>query len=413
MISHLARRALLIILAAAVLLASSSAPVSADRSGSTTNDEIARLYLGVFGRAPDLGGEVYWNHRANEGLTMDRMADFFVDSDEFRERFGNDNEAVLTALYQNVFDREPDAGGFAYWEQRINAGLEISAAVRHFTESPENLIIAANTPSRYDPQTIDGCNSPIDDYLQSYIVQMDKRLAIAVNDLDGDCPYSLGGNEPMSTASTFKLAVMGAVLLRAQDEGRSLSDTERSQLDGMIRFSDDPEVRIILGSMGGIDRMLRDYGSRLGISYWSLGQEPGRWGCVSWSPNSALSLMEHLTLEGVGELNADSQAIALGLLTNVTPSQRWGLGDGTLGVLDGQVAQKNGFANECSAGSRINSVGLVFDAAGAPAYSVAIYTDGWVDGSVASRQNDQPAYVVEARSHIDHIAEHIARMMSR
>ncbi len=413
MIAPLARRALLGTLLAFALLTPLASPAAADRSGSTTNDRIARLYLGVFGRAPELGGEAYWNHRANDDLSLDRIADFFVDSPEFTERFGAGDEAILTALYRNVLGRDPDPAGFAWWQQQIADGRPISNVVFNFTDSPENLTIAANTPSRYDAAALEECNTPLDAYLAEYVSRMEQNVTIAVTDLGDDCTYGIDETELMTTASTFKLAVMGSMLLRAQDTGRSLTATELEQLDGMIRFSDDANVGPILAGMGGSSGLLNSYGPRLGIENWELSANPRSWGCTAWSAATAGALIEHLTVAGVGELSPESQAIATELLTNVTPSQRWGVGDGTTGAVAATVAQKNGFAPSCSTGSRINSVGLVFDADDEPAYSVAIYSVGWVNDSLASRQNDQPAYVVEARDHMDHIAEHIARMMLR
>lgn len=386
------------------------APASADRSGSTSNDRIARLYLGVFGRAPDLGGEAFWNHRTNDGITLRQTAGYFVDSPEFRERFGSGDDVVLTALYLNVLGRDPDPSGFAWWQQQIADGRPVSDVVVNFTESPENIEKAASVPSRYDPAPGEGCVTPIDDYLAQYIELMDKPVSIAVHDLASDCAYGFDNDRFATTASTFKLAVMGAMMLRAQDLNRSLSAAEQAQLDGMIRFSDDGNVGPIVSSMGGSTALLENYGQRLGISSWA--DEP-RWGCVGWNADSATRLIEHLAIDGIGELTSENREIALGLLTNVTPSQRWGVGDGTLSVLDGTVAQKNGFARGCGTGSRINSVGLVLDASGEPVYSVAIYSESWVDGAAASRGNDQPAYVLEARDHVDHIAQHIARMISR
>lgn len=410
------RSAISCAVAALVLLVSFASPAAADRSGSTTNDRIARLYFGVFGRAPDPGGEVYWNHRANDGTTLPRIAEFFVDSDEFRDRFGTGNDVVLTALYENVLGRSPDTAGFAWWQDQIANGRAISDVVINFTESDENVANSTSKPSRYDPQDTAGCDTPLDDYLRRYIERMDKTITVAVHDTNNGCSYAIGSpgtatDRLMTTASTFKLVVMGSMLLRAQDQGRSLTTTERNQLDGMVRFSDDPAVGSIAGSMGGVTTMMRTYAPRLGITNWVSDDQ--LWGCVAWSATSATALIEHLTIAGIGELSADSQAIALGYLTAVTPSQRWGVGDGTVGVLDATVAQKNGFARGCGAGSRINSVGMVFNRATAGAYSVAIYSEGWIDGAAASRANDQPAYVLAARNHMDHMAEHIARMMSR
>lgn len=390
------------VLAVAVLAAAS--PAAADRSGTTTNDQIARLYLGVFGRSPDLGGEAYWNHRVNDGTTLDRVADVFVDSPEFGERFGTGNDAVLNALYRNVLGREPDAGGFAWWTDQLNQGRELSDVVRNFTESPENIANAVDEPSRYDAAPTDVCDTPVDDYLQAYLAQMDETVTIAVHDVRNDCFYGVEEDQVMTTASTFKLAVMGAMVLRAQDQGRSLTAAELEQLDGMIRFSDDPDVRPIINSMGGSDGMLSIYGDRLGISSWV---DATAWGCVAWSAKSATALIEQLTLD-----SPELDNPAFDLLTSVTPSQTWGVGDGTNQAIEGAtVAQKNGFAPSCGSGSRINSVGMVFDADGAPAYSIAIYSTGWVHDVLASRANDQPAYVLEARDHVNHIAEHIGRLL--
>ncbi len=404
------RRVVVTIAAVAVLVSLLPVAAGADRSGTTSNDRIARLYLGVFGRTPDLEGEVFWNHQAGNGVTLRRTAEFFVDSPEFRERFGTGDDVILTALYRNVLDRDPDPSGFAWWHDRIAAGMPISEVIVHFTESPENTANAASVPSRYDQRPIEGCDTPLDSYLQAYVDRVNKTVTIAVHDLDSDCSYGLNADRLMTTASTFKMAVMGAMLLRAQDQDRSLTAAELAQLDGMIRFSDDGNVGPIVNSMGGTGTMLASYGPRLGITEWA---DAAKWGCIAWNAGSATALIEHLTVDGVGELTSERQAIALEFLTTVTPSQRWGVGDGTLSAFGGTVAQKNGFARGCGAGSRINSVGLVFDLDGEPTYSIAVYSEGWVDGSPASRANDQPAYVLEARGHMDHIAQHIARMQER
>lgn len=283
---------------------------------------------------------------------------------------------------------------------QLDDGRELSNVVRNFTESPENITNAAAVPSRYDAAPTDSCDTPVDEYLRAYLAEMDETVTIAVHDLRNDCSYGIEEDRLMTTASTFKLAVLGAMLLRAQDESRPLTAAELEQLDGMIRFSDDPDVGPIANSMGGTNAMLSAYGERLGISNWF---DEARWGCVAWSASSATALIEQLAL--------DSQALEL--LTNVTPTQTWGVGDGTRRAIeDATVAQKNGFARGCGSGSRINSVGLVFDADGAPAYSIAIYSEGWVDGVAASRANDQPAYVLEARDHVNHIAEHIGRLLA-
>ncbi len=393
---------------AALLVATS--PASADRSGPSENDQIARLYIGVLDRLPDAGGEVYWNHR---DLTLRAMAAYFVDSPEFKEGFGTGNQAILAALYQTVLGRSPDPSGYRWWLAELESGRPLNDVVVNFTESAENVANSTRYPSRYDAMPGPGCSTPLDEYFADYVAAMGRPLTAHVHDLrSSECSYGFDETTQMPTASTVKLAVMGAVMLRAQDQGRSLTSAEQSQLDGMIRFSDDGNVRPILNSFGGSDALLTNYGPRLGITNWR--DDDGRWGCITWDARSATGLVEHLTVDGVSPLSEENRTYALELMTSVTPSQRWGISDGTLGVLEGAVAQKNGFARGCTGtGSKINTVGLVLDADGLPLYSVAIYSIGWSDGLAASRANDQPTYVLQARGHMDNLAEHIARMMTR
>ncbi len=84
---------------------------------------LARLYTAAFGRAPDLPGLEYWQHLQDTGAqSTDNIAVAFVDSQEFQARFGANTTDVqfLTALYQNVLGRAPDAGGLAYWEGSLS-----------------------------------------------------------------------------------------------------------------------------------------------------------------------------------------------------------------------------------------------------------------------------------------------------
>ena len=81
----------------------------------TSDVIINRIYKGVLGREPDVGGLVYWIDLVDSG-TIDYadMAAEFVNSEEYRITTGNP-ETFIDALYANVLDRQPDAAGKQYW----------------------------------------------------------------------------------------------------------------------------------------------------------------------------------------------------------------------------------------------------------------------------------------------------------
>ena len=101
--------------------------------------QVARLYSAYFDRAPDSGGWAYWNQRSIDGLDLWRASDYFADSDEFKATYGNglSNAEFLDLVYQNVLDRSPDSGGLQYWTQRMNTGTTRGEVMVFFSESPE------------------------------------------------------------------------------------------------------------------------------------------------------------------------------------------------------------------------------------------------------------------------------------
>ena len=97
-----------------------------------------RLYRAVFGRLPDSQGFEYWLKLRTSGLTLETVAGFFVDSAEYRARFGvvSDGE-FIERLYGNVLERPADDPGRSYWLAVLDTGVSRSSLVILFSESPE------------------------------------------------------------------------------------------------------------------------------------------------------------------------------------------------------------------------------------------------------------------------------------
>lgn len=90
--------------------------------------DVYRLYDAAFDRDPDLAGFTWW---AASGMDAHAIASAFATSAEFAHLYSGDRSAIVTALYRNVLDREPDAGGLAYWlgSDHDNATLLVGFAL--------------------------------------------------------------------------------------------------------------------------------------------------------------------------------------------------------------------------------------------------------------------------------------------
>ena len=102
--------------------------------------QITRLYDTVFDRRPDPGGFEFWHSAMHDGLPLRAVADLFVTAPEFQTRYGTpDNRGFVQLLYRNVLDREGEPGGIDFWTDSLNSGLATRTdVVIAFSESLEH-----------------------------------------------------------------------------------------------------------------------------------------------------------------------------------------------------------------------------------------------------------------------------------
>lgn len=100
---------------------------------------VSRLYLAYFDRWSDRPGERYWVNLTQGGLHLDRIAEQFALSAEFRQAYGPlDNQDFVGLVYKNVMDRRADAGGLAYWTALLDGGaFTRGEMMTQFSESVE------------------------------------------------------------------------------------------------------------------------------------------------------------------------------------------------------------------------------------------------------------------------------------
>lgn len=98
---------------------------------------VNRLYTLCFNRAADDEGMVTWkNALVNRTKSGADVAKGFFFSQEMNNRKLSDSE-FLEILYRVMMNRASDAGGKAYWTERLNAGMSREGIYKGFAESTE------------------------------------------------------------------------------------------------------------------------------------------------------------------------------------------------------------------------------------------------------------------------------------
>ena len=117
-------------------------------------NQIQQLYVAYFGRPADPEGLSYWAAEADTNGSLGSVIANFAISAESNTLFGNlSTKQLVTAIYANVFSREPEAKGLAYWTSQIESGAISSAqaawtilqsAGTEDTKAVQNKLAAAN-----------------------------------------------------------------------------------------------------------------------------------------------------------------------------------------------------------------------------------------------------------------------------
>lgn len=193
------------------------------------------------------------------------------------------------------------------------------------------------------------------------------RVTAHVVDTRTGCEAALAPGLRITTASVVKAGVLAAVLLRAQDAGRGLTDGERARIRPMVQYShNNPYVSDLYAAVGGVagmDRLDRRVGAVHTTNTASYGAT------VTTARDRTRTT---LALLHAGPLTAPYRAEAWRYTSTVHPTQRWGV---SAGVPSGwQVALKNGFYPMRGNGWRVGSTGYVRGPDGR-GYALTVMTD--------------------------------------
>jgi len=114
----------------------SAAVAAADGTGPEAR--VSRLYFAYFLRSPDLSGYDFWLRQIRSGQSLEAISRRFASSSEFLRRYGKlSDDAFVTLVYRNLFDRAPDNAGRAYWLRKVQSGFARGTMMTQFSESSE------------------------------------------------------------------------------------------------------------------------------------------------------------------------------------------------------------------------------------------------------------------------------------
>lgn len=112
-----------------------------------TEEEVTKLYVATFNRAPDAAGLNYWLN--SSGLALSQIAQSFFDQEETKVSYpeGTSNSDFITSVYQNLFNREADTNGLNYWETELNIN---KISKNRFIEAVINGVLNTDTSNDAD-----------------------------------------------------------------------------------------------------------------------------------------------------------------------------------------------------------------------------------------------------------------------
>lgn len=181
------------------------------------------------------------------------------------------------------------------------------------------------------------------------------NLAVAILDTVSGRHATAGATgHTYATASIVKVDILAALLLEAQQQGRSLTADERVSATAMIEQSDNDAADVLWADIGGAAG-LNAANAVFGLTSTTPGADTS-WGLTTTTPDDQLHLLTAVTSDG-SALNSDARTYLLDLMGSVDADQAWGV---SAADEAGPTALKNGWLPRADTGLWVvNSIGRV------------------------------------------------------
>ncbi|MFC7516801.1 DUF4214 domain-containing protein [Herbaspirillum sp. GCM10030257] len=107
---------------------------------SLTQQAFARFYLACFNRAPDLSGLAFWVEQREAGKTFGELTDSIFSLDVVKAIYpsSQSDSNFVKAIYQNVFGKDPDQEGLAFWTDLLHSGQQRSDVIMSMMDAGLN-----------------------------------------------------------------------------------------------------------------------------------------------------------------------------------------------------------------------------------------------------------------------------------
>jgi len=100
-------------------------------AAATYYNQVQEIYVAYYGRPADPAGLQYWAGKLDAvGGNLTTIINAFGNSTESTALYaGSSNSAIVTAIYQQLFNRAPDSAGLAFYTAELTAGRMTGASI--------------------------------------------------------------------------------------------------------------------------------------------------------------------------------------------------------------------------------------------------------------------------------------------
>ncbi|MYM31663.1 DUF4214 domain-containing protein [Duganella sp. CY15W] len=178
----------------------------------TYTQQLQQLYIAYFKRPADVAGLAMWEQVATT-KGMDAVHAAFTHSQEYRDLYASlNNEQAVNTLYQNLFGRDGEPEGLAFWRQQLDSGkltLETLASAMIATTAADDVAALAHKTAAATAFTAALNNT----------AKADGYTGAAANDIARAWLATVTGSNDSATTAT---AAMASAVSRAVDAGHGI-----------------------------------------------------------------------------------------------------------------------------------------------------------------------------------------------
>ena len=238
---------------------------------STFDSTVNSVYLAFFGRPADPAGLAFWSKQlAENNGDLRAITPFFASSEEAQVRFGTDTvTSRIGEIYEQLFNRTPDAAGLAFWANAVEQGhatlADVSIAILNGAQGTDQ------TLSSLRQQAADAFTASVDASGSAYSgyasIEAARVLVRAVTldataaDLDALVKAGVSfADTATKTPQVVEAIATGSTLLGLFDTGRGQNDPvglARMLADTAKAAAGNPVTLESLLRGGGIDKVLK------------------------------------------------------------------------------------------------------------------------------------------------------------